>query len=459
MKKLLGVLLVLVYSCTTTNDGNTATTTVVPVPPTNLVGTLSPLTTVNLSWIDNSTNETGFKIERKVSGGEYNSIGTTDADKTIFSDSGLSLGVTYTYRVYAYNTVGNSLTYAYSLDIKTANIPILTTTLATLTFGGSASSGGNITDNSGSDVTARGVVWSTNSNPTIDLSTKTVDGGGNGVFTSAITGLTAGTTYYVRAYATNGAGTAYGNQITFTLPTFPTNGLVGYWPFNGNANDESGNGNNGAVNGATLTTDRFGNANSNYSFGQGNYIRTNRLIPNCQNNFSFSTWVKSLSSIIIPSENTTQIGTLSLSSQCVIHPTHGSCFGSVSTNSGVGLYVGNNGVMVIEHSHDYVRTALVYSGIISDWNLITVTYENKLPKLYINGQYIKTGVSDVRNVHPSSGFDNTNYSDYSKSGFGSSFNGQTNKGIFFNGQIDDIGIWNRVLTQAEITALYNSTGK
>jgi hypothetical protein len=115
--------------------------------------------------------------------------------------------------------------------------------------------------------------------------------------------------------------------------------------------------------------------------------------------------------------------------------------------------------MVIEHSHDYVRTALVYSGIISDWNLITVTYENKLPKLYINGQYIKTGVSDVRNVHPSSGFDNTNYSDYSKSGFGSSFNGQTNKGIFFNGQIDDIGIWNRVLTQAEITALYNSTGK
>jgi hypothetical protein len=67
MKKLLGVLLVLVYSCTTTNDGNTTTTTVVPLPPTNLVGTLSPSTTMNLSWIDNSTNETGFKIERKVS--------------------------------------------------------------------------------------------------------------------------------------------------------------------------------------------------------------------------------------------------------------------------------------------------------------------------------------------------------------------------------------------------------
>lgn len=99
MKKVLLFLLVLVYSCTTTNDGNTATTTVVPLPPTNLVGTLSPLTTINLSWIDNSTNETGFKIERKVSGGDYTLIGTTDADKTTFSDSGLSFGVYYTYRV------------------------------------------------------------------------------------------------------------------------------------------------------------------------------------------------------------------------------------------------------------------------------------------------------------------------------------------------------------------------
>ena len=56
----------------------------------------------------------------------------------------------------------------------------------------------------------------------------------------------------------------------------PTNGLVGWWPFNGNANDESGNGNNGTVNGATLTTDRFGNANKAYSFdGNLNKIQTN----------------------------------------------------------------------------------------------------------------------------------------------------------------------------------------
>jgi len=58
------------------------------------------------------------------------------------------------------------------------------------------------------------------------------------------------------------------------LPTYvPTDGLVGYWPFNGNANDESGNGNNGTVNGATLTSDRFGNSSKAFSFnGTNNFI-------------------------------------------------------------------------------------------------------------------------------------------------------------------------------------------
>ena len=67
------------------------------------------------------------------------------------------------------------------------------------------------------DVTARGVCWSTSENPTISNS-HTTDGSGLGSFTSSITGLTSGETYYVRAYATNSAGTAYGNQVSLTLP-------------------------------------------------------------------------------------------------------------------------------------------------------------------------------------------------------------------------------------------------
>jgi uncharacterized protein (TIGR02145 family) len=124
MKKFLGVLLVLVYSCTTTNDGNTATTTVVPLPPTNLVGTLSPPTTINLSWTDNSTNETGFKIERKTGTGTYAVVGSTATDVTTFSDTGLTASTTYTYRVYSYNAGGNSPTYSNDIILTTNSLPV-----------------------------------------------------------------------------------------------------------------------------------------------------------------------------------------------------------------------------------------------------------------------------------------------------------------------------------------------
>jgi len=80
-----------------------------------------------------------------------------------------------------------------------------------------------------------------------------------------------------------------------TFAQIPTDSLVAYYPFNGNANDESGNGNNGIVNGATLTADRFGNANSAYSFdGVSNYIEVadNSTLNFGTNDFSISMWLK-----------------------------------------------------------------------------------------------------------------------------------------------------------------------
>jgi uncharacterized protein (TIGR02145 family) len=101
-------------------------------------------------------------------------------------------------------------------------IPTLTTTETTSISTSTASTGGNITADGGAAVTSRGVVWGTSPNPTIALTTKTTAGSGNGIFTSSITGLTPNTTYYVRAYATNNVGTAYGNQVSFTTSSIPT---------------------------------------------------------------------------------------------------------------------------------------------------------------------------------------------------------------------------------------------
>lgn len=99
-------------------------------------------------------------------------------------------------------------------------IPSVTTAAVTNITYNSATSGGTVTAAGGAPVTARGVCWSTNPAPTIN-DPHTIDGSGLGTFVSQITGLQPVTTYYVRAYATNSYGTAYGNEVSFTTATAP----------------------------------------------------------------------------------------------------------------------------------------------------------------------------------------------------------------------------------------------
>jgi len=93
--------------------------------------------------------------------------------------------------------------------------PAVSTTAVTSITGTTAVSGGNVTSEGSSAVTARGVCWSTNASPTITDS-KTTDGTGLGTYTSNVTGLTPGTVYHLRAYATNSDGTQYGDDVTFS---------------------------------------------------------------------------------------------------------------------------------------------------------------------------------------------------------------------------------------------------
>ncbi|MBO4655088.1 MAG: choice-of-anchor J domain-containing protein [Bacteroidales bacterium] len=134
--------------------------------------------------------------------------------------TGLNGLTTYYVRAYATNSVGT--TYGNQVSFTTTEaLPVVTTSaVSNITLDNStinATCGGNVTEAGAYAVTARGVCWSTSQNPTVSDS-HTTNGSGLGSFESSLTGLTSGSTYYVRAYAISNAGTVYGNQVSFTIP-------------------------------------------------------------------------------------------------------------------------------------------------------------------------------------------------------------------------------------------------
>jgi uncharacterized protein (TIGR02145 family) len=193
---------------------------VIPIAPTGLNAVVASNTQIDLFWSDNATNETGYKIQRKIMGVDFSDLATVSANINTFSDNNVQPNITYTYRVYSFNTGGNSAQYS---NEDTARIVMISVVLPTLTTNNisaidtmNASSGGNITNDGGAPVISRGVCWSLTQTPTVDLPSKTIDANGIGLFSSRLTGLSPNTTYHVRAYATNSVGTAYGEDIVFT---------------------------------------------------------------------------------------------------------------------------------------------------------------------------------------------------------------------------------------------------
>ena len=178
-------------------------------------------TTHWLSPNNGATNESGFSAlpgGYRYDGGSFtlitaggywwsstvSSVTTAQSLGLGYDSSDLHRGSGYKYGGFSVRCILGNLS---TPTITTADISNKTET--------SATTGGNITSDGGSPVTARGVCWSTSQNPTTAIS-KTTNGTGTGSFSSNITGLTANTTYYVRAYATNSVGTSYGNQVSFT---------------------------------------------------------------------------------------------------------------------------------------------------------------------------------------------------------------------------------------------------
>lgn len=231
-------------------------------------------------------------------------------------------------------------------------------------------------------------------------------------------------------------GVALTTQTLFAqVPSYvPTNGLVGYWPFNGNANDQSGNGNNGTVNGATLTTDRNGNANSAYSF---NGISDNISIPDSNSlsnmtSITISAWFNINQWDIVNNQgwfpilsktNSSSYGKYRLGANTSISGQQPSFYGTLSTDEGI-----------ISQNNLYA---------LNQWNQVVITISNGNSTISLNGVQVfngattYTGWTTIDNLPLLIGKDIPGFVDYA------------------NGKIDDIGIWNRALTQQEITAMYN----
>jgi hypothetical protein len=204
------------------------------------------------------------------------------------------------------------------------------------------------------------------------------------------------------------------------------------------------------VNGTAVANDRFNSSNSAINQdNDGSHIRTNSIINGAANTFTISFWA-------FPSEadlpvNQGITGAEGTAIRPVIHPAHGSVFGSMYSNAGVGINMGNNQIQVVEHTHLYIGSPLVITGNYSGWHNVVLVYDNHIPKLYVDGSYVATGLqSNIQFVHPSSGFDNG----YAQSGFGCSFTPNGNPMGNYKGEFDDIGIWNRVLSDTEISDLF-----
>ena len=226
------------------------------------------------------------------------------------------------------------------------------------------------------------------------------------------------------------------------IPTYlPTNGLLGWWPFNGNANDESGNGNHGVVNGATLSSDRFGNANGAYSFdGISSKIQglSNPQL-NINNNRTISVWFKSTSNI---EEDQGIFGVSSLNT----NGHNGYYFYLQSTGKLISLEDNWNGTTIGGPSNPTSG----WSGAISNdsnyknsnvWHHLISIKKNDTTRLYIDGvlQNINTNrLPSFNNSFLIWGYTNCNNQ-------------------YFKGEIDDCALWDRALTDLEINNLTSSS--
>jgi hypothetical protein len=218
------------------------------------------------------------------------------------------------------------------------------------------------------------------------------------------------------------------------VPTYvPLDNLVAWWPFNGNANDESGNGNHGTVSGATLNPDRFGIASGSYLFTgiQNNITITNPFFDNGWTNYSIAFWINPTSNAL---------------NGCIMNTTPHDGIGISYSNYGTNkkIYHSKNSNTSV-HAWDILnQDPLLYPSFeFGNWYQVILIKTMNTYSYYVNGALDKTISSSISPLN-----------DMCNMVFGNIAPGFAAQP--FNGAIDDIGIWNRPLTLCEIQDLYHA---
>ena len=229
--------------------------------------------------------------------------------------------------------------------------------------------------------------------------------------------------------------------------TIPTNGLVAYYPFNGNANDGSGNGNNGIDSGATLTTDRFGDVSKAYSFnGQNDFISIpNSASLNIPGSFTVSLFFK-YSGAGTPGKIYWTMINKNSTGGGNYDPFH--IFVEAINNSADNMVPGQLGIRfadgIIGHERLFMSKTLVNDG---NWHFVAFVYDSIDHSYNFSVDNILDSTMDV-----GSGWQATTNTAPVTLGNWPAY------GAFFNGSLDDIRIYNRAFNATEISAIYHQGG-
>ncbi len=199
-------------------------------PPAVTTDNISGLTKVAAVSGGDVTNDGGATVESRGVCWSTSASPTISDNKTedgtgvgaFASDlTTLTANTMYFVRAYATNSAGTSYGNQVTFTTPQTSLATLTTDAVSMITEVNAVSGGNITSDGGEAVTARGLCWGISMNPTVS-DPKTTDGSGIGTFSDSLTKLSPNTTYFIRSYAINGLGTAYGNQVSFTTAPVST---------------------------------------------------------------------------------------------------------------------------------------------------------------------------------------------------------------------------------------------